>query len=108
MTGPLGSSPDRPDGGDRLVLYRPVRILPVPLLWPYLPQDAFTVREALDSFTVKSAEASFEENIKGRIAPGYMADFVVLDANPFDTEPRELHNIAVLACYLGGTQVYSV
>ena len=75
---------------------------------PYLPQEAFTVREALDSFTVKSAEASFEENIKGRIAPGYMADFVVLEANPFDTEPHELHKIAVNACYLGGTPVYGV
>lgn len=46
--------------------------------------------------------------LKDVLPPGYMADFVVLDANPFDTEPRELHNIAVLACYLGGTQVYSV
>ena len=75
---------------------------------PYLPQEAFTVREALDSFTVKSADASFEENIKGRIAPSYMADFVVLEANPFDTEPHELHKIAVNACYLGGTPVYGV
>ena len=51
---------------------------------------------------------SFEENIKGRIAPGYMADFVVLEANPFDIEPHELHKIAVNACYLGGTPVYGI
>ena len=37
-----------------------------------------------------------------------MADFVVLEANPFDTEPHELHKIAVNACYLGGTPVYGV
>ena len=74
---------------------------------PYLPEEAFTVREALDSFTIRGAEASFEENSKGRIAPGYLADFVVLSENPFAVEPRELHNIAVQACYLGGERVYS-
>ena len=74
---------------------------------PYLPEEAFTVREALDSFTIRGAEASFEENNKGRIAPGYLADFVILSENPFAVEPRELHNIAVQACYLGGERVYS-
>ena len=74
---------------------------------PYLPEEAFTVREALDSFTVRSAEASFEEGFKGRIAPGYIADFTVLEQSPFDVEPREIHNIAVKACYLGGSCVYT-
>ena len=62
---------------------------------PYLQQEAFTVREALDSFTIRGAEASFEENVKGRIAPGYLADFVVLSQNPFDVDPRALHDITV-------------
>ena len=73
---------------------------------PFLPGQAFTVREALDSFTIRGAEASFEEAFKGRIAPGYLADFTVLAENPFETEPRRLHGIAVLACYLGGKRVY--
>ncbi len=74
---------------------------------PYLPQEAFTVREALDSFTIRGAEGSFEENWKGLIAPGYVADFTVLGQNPFAVGERELHNIAVQACYLGGNCVYS-
>ena len=69
---------------------------------PYLPQEAFTLREALDSFTVRSAEASFEEAFKGRIAPGYAADFTVLEEDPSTKEPRALHTIRVNACYLGG------
>ena len=73
---------------------------------PYLPGEAFTVQEALDSFTIRSAEASFEENSKGRIAPGFLADFVVLGADPFETEPTALHQIPVLATYLGGRCVY--
>lgn len=74
---------------------------------PYLPEEAFSVREALDSFTIRGAEASFEEAYKGRIAPGYLADFTVLAENPFETEPSCLHGIPVLACYLGGKRIYS-
>lgn len=74
---------------------------------PYLPGEAFTVQEALDSFTIRSAEGSFEENSKGRIANGYLADFVVLGADPFETEPTAIHQIPVLATYLGGICVYS-
>ena len=74
---------------------------------PYLPDQAFSVREALDSFTIRGAEASFEEKWKGRIAPGYWADFTILAENPFETEARRLHSISVLSCYLGGKCVYS-
>ena len=73
---------------------------------PYLPEEAFTVKEALDSYTIRGAEASFEERSKGRIAPGYMADFTVLEQNPFMTEPGKLHTIAVHSCYLGNRCVY--
>ena len=73
---------------------------------PYLPAKAFTVREALDSFTVRGAEASFEEDRKGRIAPGYAADFTILDRDPFMTPASQLHTIPVRACYLDGRCVY--
>ena len=73
---------------------------------PYLPDEAFTVQEALDSYTIHSAKASFDENRKGRIQAGYLADFVVLGQDPFETNVRELHRIPVLATYLGGQCVY--
>ena len=73
---------------------------------PYRPEEAFSVKEALESFTVRGAEASFEEREKGRIAPGYLADFTVLEKDPFETLPRELHGIKVQAAYLGGRQVF--
>ena len=72
---------------------------------PYLPDQAFSVQEALDSFTLRGAEASFEEKIKGRIAPGYLADFTVLTKNPFETETGHLHEIGICACFLGGRPV---
>ena len=72
---------------------------------PYLPDQAFTVAEALDSYTSGGAYASFEENSKGRIAPGMIADFVVLGANPFETDVNSIKDIPVCATYLGGKQV---
>ena len=73
---------------------------------PYLPEQAFTVREALDSFTSASAYASSEEDIKGRIAPGMLADFTVLDADPFTADPYSLSSIKVLSAWVGGKRVY--
>ena len=74
---------------------------------PYLPEQAFSVNEALDSFTIRGAEASFEEKIKGRSAPGYLADFTVLSEDPFRTDPRLLHTVSAEACFLGGRCVYA-
>ena len=73
---------------------------------PYLPHEAFTVQEALDSFTKEGATASFEESIKGEIKCGMLADFVILGENPFETDPNKLKDIPILATYLGGKPIY--
>lgn len=73
---------------------------------PYLPDQAFSVQEALDSFTICGARGSFEEAKKGRIAPGMLADFVVLGDDPFAAAPETIHKIPVLATFLGGKMVY--
>ncbi len=74
---------------------------------PYLPEEAFSMQEALDSYTSVSAYSSFEENVKGRIAPGYMADFVVLGSDPFEANPSEIYQIPIQATYLAGNCVFS-
>ena len=74
---------------------------------PYLPHEAFTVQQALDSYTSCGAYASFEEHTKGRIEPGMLADFVVLDSDPFTADPHHIKDIRVLATYLGGQKVFS-
>ena len=75
-------------------------------LGPYLPEQAFTVQEAIDSFTVRSAEASFEETVKGKIQEGMLADFVILGKNPFETDPYAIKDIPIFAVYVGGRRVY--
>ena len=72
----------------------------------YLPHEAFTVREALDSYTSAGARASFEETIKGRVEPGMLADFVVLGENPFAVPADEISRIPVRETWLGGERVY--
>jgi len=73
---------------------------------PYLEQEAFAVQEALDSFTKASAYASFEENRKGQIIPGMLADFVVLGHNPFQSPIGTIKDIPILFTYLEGRQVF--
>ena len=73
---------------------------------PYLEHEAFTVQEALDSFTRSGAYASFEERIKGQVVPGMLADFVVLGENPFEVNKGTIKDIPVLQTYMGGKRVY--
>lgn len=73
---------------------------------PFLPEQALTVAEGLDSYTIQGARASFEENTKGTIEAGKAADFVVLGQNPFEVDPMTLKDIPICATYLDGECVY--
>lgn len=73
---------------------------------PYLLEEALTVQEAIDSFTKYGAYASFEEKEKGCIRTGMLADFVVLEENPFEVPVSEIRQIQVAETYLGGKKVY--
>ncbi|WP_418062509.1 amidohydrolase [Pimelobacter simplex] len=66
-----------------------------------------TALEALTAYTVGSAYASGEEAVKGRLTPGQLADFVVLDADPLATDPEDLAAIAVRSTWVGGRRVWS-
>jgi predicted amidohydrolase YtcJ len=72
----------------------------------WVPEQKITVEEALKAYTRDAANASFEEDIKGTLAPGKLADFVVLDRNITTVDPVEIRNIKVLQTYVGGRKVY--
>ena len=72
---------------------------------PYLPHEALTPDEALRLFTSCGAYASFEESVKGRIAPRRFADFTVLGEDPRTVEPARIHAIPVRGVYLAGVPV---
>ena len=66
-----------------------------------------TVDEALKVWTLDGAYATFEEDIKGSIAPSKLADFVVLQHDPRSAAPDTIKDITVEATYLGGVKVYA-
>jgi len=70
------------------------------------PEEALSVEEALRLYTINAAYASGEENLKGSIAQGKLADFVILDENPFSVAPEKLGAVCVLATIVGGRPVY--
>ncbi|NKB96954.1 MAG: amidohydrolase family protein [Pseudomonadales bacterium] len=71
------------------------------------PSQRITVLEALKICTVNGAYASFEENEKGSLSPGKLADFVMLDRDPVATDLDGIKEIKVLGTWLGGRQTYS-
>ena len=66
-----------------------------------------TREEMLRSFTNWGAYAGFEEDIKGSIETGKLADFVVLDRDPMNCPEEELKDIQALLTVIGGTEVFS-
>jgi len=68
----------------------------------WLPEQKISLEEALYGFTMGASYASFEENIKGSVREGKLADFTVLDDDIFQMEPKQLKNVAVAATIING------
>ena len=70
------------------------------------PSQRITVDEALRVCTVNGAYASFEENEKGTITAGKLADFVILAEDPHDVDPDLIKEIQVIRTVVGGRTVH--
>jgi predicted amidohydrolase YtcJ len=67
-----------------------------------LPDEAVSPMQALALYTVNAAAASFEEDVKGSISPGKLADIVVLSEDPTRVPPEEIKDIRVVMTMVGG------
>jgi predicted amidohydrolase YtcJ len=66
------------------------------------PEQAVTVEQAFQATTVNPAWLAYDERRRGKLLPGYLADLVVLDCDPFTCPPEELPDVQVVATMVGG------
>ena len=72
----------------------------------WLPQQRVSLDTALRGYTENAAYASFEEKVKGRIAPGMVADLIALSQDLFSIDPIEVHKTTVDWTLFGGRIIY--
>lgn len=73
----------------------------------FFPEQKMTREEALLSYTLWNAYAAFEENEKGSLTPGKLADVVILSDNLLSCAPEAILNTKVLKTIVGGKVLYA-
>lgn len=70
------------------------------------PDEGVSVDQALQMFTINGAYGTFEEQVKGSLTPGKLADLIVVDQDPHRIDPDKLHTIKNQLTMIGGRIVY--
>jgi predicted amidohydrolase YtcJ len=71
----------------------------------WYPEQKLTLAEALDGYTLGPAYAAYAEDRMGRLAAGHLADLIVLETDPFASEPDDLLSMRSAATMVGGEWV---
>jgi predicted amidohydrolase YtcJ len=74
----------------------------------YQPEQCLTIQEALRAHTMGSAYAGFEEDIKGSIEAGKLADLAVWDEDPYTAPLNRLWKIPIVMTLVGGEIIHQV
>ena len=74
----------------------------------YYPEQKLTIEQAIAAYTTGSAFAEFAEKEKGTLAPGMLADFVVVDRDLTAIPPDKMLAAKVLRTVVGGKTVYEL
>lgn len=72
----------------------------------WIPEEKITLPEAIEAYTMGAAFAEFQENEKGSITPGKLADMVLVSDNIFELKPEAIRNVKVKTTIVGGKVVY--
>lgn len=72
----------------------------------WFPEQKLTVEEAVEAYTMGSAYAEFQENEKGSITPGKLADMVLLDQDIFSIAPERIRDTKVVTTIVAGKVVW--
>ena len=71
------------------------------------PSQRISVTEAMRICTMHGAYASFEENIKGSLVGGKLADFVILEKDPHEVDPDTIKEIRIVETVMDGRTTYA-
>jgi predicted amidohydrolase YtcJ len=74
---------------------------------PFFPEQCMTRAQALRSYTLDAAYAAFEEEIKGSLTPGKLADLVVLSHDILSIAERDIRDARVVYTIVGGRVAYA-
>jgi len=72
----------------------------------WFPEQKISVKEAIACYTIHNAYAAFEENMKGSITAGKLADLVVLSRDILTIDPTQLEGVEVELTIVGGRLIY--
>ena len=72
----------------------------------WYPRERLSREEAFHAFTIGAAFAAFEEDVKGALSPGRMADFVVWSGDPMTCPAEELPALCAIRTVIGGETVF--
>jgi len=72
----------------------------------WIPGEKISVEEAVRAYTIGSAFAEFQENEKGTITPGKLADLVILSRDIFNLDPAEIDKVKVVMTIMDGRVVF--
>ncbi len=70
----------------------------------WYPKEKLSIYEAICLYSKNAAYATCEENVKGTIEKGKLADFIIIDRDPFLIKPIDIQNIKVLKTFVGGEE----
>ena len=73
----------------------------------WVPEEKISVAEAVETYTLGSAFAEFQEKEKGSITAGKLADMVLLSDDIFSIRPEAIRDVQVVTTIVGGKVVYS-
>ena len=72
----------------------------------WFPEQKLTVAESVEAYTMGSAYAEFQDQEKGSITPGKLADMVILSDDLFSIPPEKIRGVKVVKTFVGGHIVY--
>ena len=73
----------------------------------WIPEQKISIEDAIKCYTINSAYASFEENIKGSIEIGKLADFIVLSDDILTIDPVKIKDAKVVMTIFDGKVIYT-